>query len=165
MNNKRIEIFKQLEKGLILEKRGYELPWCTDLEKLVKYSETYRESDGKIEYLFFGEDSVLGGISLGLYTPFDTMRDNNGVSTLNHLGQNLNEETLSKLIEKLVINLGKPDYESLDYGKYLKWEDDYSYIEIIPRSHHGSDWNAIIVGTKDLHKYEDNDKSPAANIV
>ncbi len=67
---------------------------------------------------------------------------------MNHLGQNLDSKMVIHLVDLLTSLFGKANEESDYYGIYRKWEDDNVYISIIPRSAHGSEWNAIIIGKK-----------------
>ena len=144
----RDNIFSILEKGISIGNSGAFLEWGIELSKVKNNCEVYYEKYGKPNHIYFGNRTIFPNIELGLYTPFDTLKDNKGTGVLNHVGQNLGEDTMIKLIFELTKILGEPDEKSVSYGTYMKWKDNFSYIEITPRSHHGSDWNAIIIGTK-----------------
>ena len=148
MTNIKDSIFNKLEKGINIGREGALLAWGIELSKIKNNCEVYNEKYGEPNHIYFGNKTIFPNIELGLYTPFDTLKDNRGTTVLNHVGQNLGEDSLLKLIFELNKILGEPNEKSTSYGTYMKWEDNFSYIEIIPSSHHGSDWNAIIIGTK-----------------
>lgn len=145
MNYNRNEIINQLNGGLPIGKNGERVRWCTPISDLESISEVFHKENNIANHVFFGKKEVFSGIKLGLYTPFDTKRDNNGSEKLNHLGQNLNIEDVEPLISKITCMIGEPDEKNDDYGVYRKWILDEFEITIFPRSHHGSDWNAILI--------------------
>ncbi len=149
--NNRITIFEDLKLGLKLESSGKLLEWgkpITDYRSYSKADSHIINDTGEVEKLYIGDVIVFNSIPLGLSSPFDTERKNFNSNNLNHFGQNLNLEDVPSLFEKLKKELGNPDYESYEYGPLIKWEDEFSYIKIFGRSHHGSDWAAIMIGKK-----------------
>jgi len=94
---------------------------------------------------------MFKGIELSLCTPFDTLKSNNGEETLNHVGQNLNLEDVDKLVLSLIKRLGSPDEQSDTYGIYREWKQNGTYIRVVPRSAHGSNWSSIIIGINDYN--------------
>jgi hypothetical protein len=142
------EVFRSLKQGLPIGKNGELVTWGTKLRELKSYGKVYYEEPNSLPYVLFETKEFFPNTILGLYTPFDTLKSNDHKDYLFHVGQNLNESSVRSLIKELTMLWGKPDQESDYYGIYRRWEDEDVFIEIIPRSHYGSDWNAIIIGKK-----------------
>ncbi len=142
------EIFASLKNGLRIGKNGETVKWSTPLTELEKYCETFSQTDNLPTHIYFGQKEIIPGVTLGLYTPFDTYRNNNNQPNLFHVGQNLNETTVKTLVTTLTNMLGQADEQNETYGIFRKWKDQDTEICIFPRSHHGSDWNAITIEIK-----------------
>lgn len=145
MNNTRKEIIDQLNNGLPIGKNGERIDWCKPIEELEPVCEVFHYENNIPSHLYFGKKEIFKDITLGLYTPFDTYKNSREFKNLNHLGQNLNIEEVETLITRISDLIGEPDEKNDDYGIYRKWKIDTFEITIFPRSHHGSDWNAIII--------------------
>ena len=142
------EIFRSLKQGLPIGKNGELISWGAKLNELKACSEVYSEESNRPTHIFFGTKEVFPNIKLALYTPFDTLRNNDNKDYLFHVGQNLNANNTDSLVKDLTALLGIADEASDLDGIYRRWEDGVVFIEVIPRSHHGSDWNAIITRKK-----------------
>jgi hypothetical protein len=139
-------IFEDLQEGLYIENKSWNLKWGTPLSELIPFCETSSVNSDNLPWLNLGTLSIFNGLELTLVTPFDTMQANNGEFSLNHLGQNLNLDDISKLVAKLTERLGIPINSSDEHGMLREWRQGNIYIKIAPRSAHGSDWSSIIIG-------------------
>ena len=135
----------QIKRGLKIGKENKFIDWGKSFTELINDVEIFNIDENGRHYIFFGEKEIFPNIILGLYTPFDNCHENFNDTTLNHVGQNLNLKDIEILIEKLISLFGNPIEKDDSYGIYRKWRINDITIEIIPRSHHGSDWNAIII--------------------
>jgi len=144
------DIVAQINKGLKIGKNGELIEWGKPFDALKDEAEIYNIGENGKPNLYFGKKEILPNITLGLYTPFDTEKSTYNDLTLNHLGQNLNPDDVNLLERNLISIFGEPVEKDDKFGFYRKWSIRNTAIEIIPRSHHGADWNAIIISNKRL---------------